>query len=186
MAGATPGASGGGSQATGGPTERIDSSSRSSGSTAPQSPNMPAFDPANSADAASLADNPMVKEMMNNPEMMRMAMQMMNGGQGQGGSAGAPNPTQLQEMMKNPSMQNMLSNPEMLAQSVNMMKNNPAMLEMLRKQMPGVEPETLVRGLEWLAALARYIAYARSFFSNKLIQLSFVLAFIGILFWYFG
>ena len=133
-----------------------------------------------------MMNNPMVKEMMNNPEMMKMAMEMMNGGQGQGGPAGVPNPQAMQDMMKNPSMQNMLGNPEMLAQSVAMMKNNPAMLEMLQKQMPGVQPETLVRGLEWLATLARCYAYARSFFSNKLIQLSFLLAFIGILFWYFG
>ena len=130
-------------------------------------------------------DNPMVKEMMNNPEMMKMAMNMMGGGQGQGGS-GAPNPEAMQEMMKNPSMQNMLRNPDMLSQSVAMMKSNPAMLDMLQKQMPGVQPETLVRGLDWLATLARWYARFVNFFSNKLIQLSFLLAFIGILFYYFG
>ena len=144
---------------------------------------MPPIDPAN---PTAMMDNPMVKEMMNNPEMMKMAMGMMGGGQGQGGSAGAPNPEAMQEMMKNPSMQNMLRNPEMLAQSIAMMKNNPAMLEMLQKQMPGVQPETLVRGLEWLGWLARCYAYARSFFLNKLIQLAFLGAFIAILFWYFG
>jgi hypothetical protein len=29
-----------------------------------------------------MMNNPMVKEMMNNPEMMNMAMNMMGGGQG--------------------------------------------------------------------------------------------------------
>ena len=131
-----------------------------------------------------MANNPMFKEMMNNPEMMKMAMNMMNGGQGQGG--GMPDPSKMQDMMKNPSMQNLLSNPDMLTQSINMMKSNPAMLDMLQKQMPGVDPSTLVRGLEWLSTLARYYSSARSACSSKLVQLSLLLVFLGALFWKFG
>jgi len=67
-----------------------------------------------------------------------------------------------------------------------MMKSNPAMLEMLRKQIPGVEPETLVKGLEWLSTLARYYSNARNFCSSKLVQLSLLLVFLGALFWKFG
>lgn len=147
-------------QASSSGTEQINSSSSATG--AP-----PATDPSMPPDMAAMANNPMVKEMMNNPEMMKMAMNMMNGGNGQGG--GMPDPAAMQNLMGNPSMQNMLSNPEMLTQSINMMKSNPAMLDMLRKQIPGVEPETLVRGLEWLSTLARYYANARSFCSSKLV-----------------
>lgn len=51
---------------------------------------------------AAMADNPMVKEMMNNPEMMKMAMNMMNGGGGEGGAM--PDPAAMQGLMGNPSM----------------------------------------------------------------------------------
>ena len=135
---------------------------------------------------AAMMNNPMVKEMMNNPEMMKAAMNMMNGGQGQGGGAGMPDAAGMQEMMQNPSMQNLLSNPEMITQGINMVKGNPAMLEMLSKQIPGVQPETLVKGLEWLASLARYYSNARSFCSSKLVQLGFLVVFLGVLFRYFG
>lgn len=57
----------------------------------------------------------------------------------------------------------------MLTQAVNMMKNNPAMMEMMQKQMPGIDQNTLVRGMEWLASIASYYAKARNFFSNKLV-----------------
>lgn len=48
----------------------------------PPTSSSPAFDPSNPPDMASMMDNPMFKEMMNNPEMMKMAMDMMNGSQG--------------------------------------------------------------------------------------------------------
>ena len=43
--------------------------------------------------------------------------------------------------MNNPSMGKMLENPEMLTNAVNMMKTNPAMVEMMCKQIPEVSPE---------------------------------------------
>jgi hypothetical protein len=45
----------------------------------------------------------------------------------------------MQDMMKNPSLAGMLNNPEMIETCLNMLKSNPAMLEMLQKQMPGVD-----------------------------------------------
>lgn len=66
--------------------------------------------------------------------------------------------------MKNPSMAGMLNNPEMLEASINMMKNNPAMLDMMSKQLGGVQKETMIKGLEWLSSLARYYSNTRSFF----------------------
>ena len=65
-------------------------------------------------------NNPALKEMMNNPETLKAAMNMMNG---QG------DPSSMQNMMKNPSMQNILSNPEMMTNAIQMMKTNPAMLD---------------------------------------------------------
>jgi hypothetical protein len=129
-----------------------------------------------------MMNNPMVKEMMNNPEMMKMAMNMM-GGNAQGSGA---NPEAMQNMMKNPSMQNLLNNPDMLTQGINMMKSNPAMLDMLSKQIPGVAPETIVRGLDWLASLAQYYSKTRTFFANKYVQLAIMLAIVSAVFWYFG
>jgi hypothetical protein len=67
-----------------------------------------------------MMNNPALKEMMNNPETLKQAMNAMNG---QG------DPAAMQNMMKNPSMQNLLNNPEMINNAVNMMKSNPAMLD---------------------------------------------------------
>ena len=78
-----------------------------------------------------MMNNPMVKEMMNNPDMMKQAMDMMNGGQGAAGGQ----PPDMQNLMKNPSMSNLMSNPAMLSQAVGMLKSNPAMMEMMQKQM---------------------------------------------------
>ena len=75
-------------------------------------------------------NNPMMKEMMNNPEAIKMAMDMMKGQQP--GGAGA-NPEDMKKAMENPSLQGMLNNPEMLSTSINMLKSNPAMLEMMSK-----------------------------------------------------
>ena len=46
----------------------------------------------------------------------------------------------MKDMMANPSMAKMMENPDMLKNAVNMVKSNPAMLEMMAKQMPGVDP----------------------------------------------
>merc|ERR1719263_1672228 len=86
--------------------------------------------------------------------------------QGQGGAA---DPNQMSELMKNPSMEKMLQNPEMISNCINMVKSNPAMMEMMAKQMPGVDPATMVKGLEWMASLAGYYASTRRFFANKFV-----------------
>ncbi len=67
-----------------------------------------------------MMNNPAIKEMMNNPETLKQAMNAMNG---QG------NPAAMQDMMKNPSMQNLMNNPDMINNAINMMKSNPAMLD---------------------------------------------------------
>lgn len=65
-------------------------------------------------------------------------------------------------------MEKMLQNPEMIANCVNMVKSNPAMMEMMAKQ-TGVDPSTMVKGLEWMATLAGYYASTRRFFANKFV-----------------
>ena len=118
--------------------DQIDSSSRPQAHQAPP-PQMPAGMPdMSNMNMQEMMNNPMVKEMMNNPETMRAAMNMMNaGGQGQGG---AMNQQSMKEMMENPSMSKLLQNPEMIKNAIDMVKSNPAMMEMMAKQMPGVDP----------------------------------------------
>ena len=67
-----------------------------------------------------------------------------------------------------------------------MMKTNPMVLEMLQKQMPGVAPETIVKGLDWLASIAIYYGKTRTFFANKYVQLVMMIAIVYAVFWYFG
>lgn len=102
-------------------------------------------------------------------------MKMMNGG-------AAADPDAMKNMMQSPSMQNILKNPEMLEQSINMVKNNPAMLEMMSKQMPEVDPKTMVKGLEWLASLAKFYSRARNVCQNKLVQASLIFIMIYLIF----
>lgn len=117
---------------------------------------------------AEMMNNPMVKEMMNNPETMKAAMNMMGGGAGQG-QGGGMNPDKMQDMMKNPSMDKIMQNPEFMSNAVEMIKSNPAMLEMMAKQIPGVAPETLVTGLEYMTSAAKAYTKVRNFFASKFV-----------------
>lgn len=103
-------------------------------------------------DMGDLMNNPMVKNMMNNPEMMKMAAEMMGGG---GPAGGMPDPSKMQEMMKDPSMAKMLDNPDFLAQTVGMLKNPMAksQLEGLTKQ-SGLAPDTIIKMLEYCVSMA--------------------------------
>lgn len=165
--------------------EQIDSSSRSSAAatTAPAAAPAAAANPFGGAGMPNMEEmmnNPMVKDMMSNPETMKMMQNMM---QGQGG---AGDPAQMSEMMKNPNMATMLQNPEMISNCINMVKSNPAMMEMVAKQMPGVDPQTVVKGLEWMAALAGYYATVRRFFANKFVQLSIIALVVSLIWRWFG
>ena len=57
---------------------------------------------------------------------------------------------------------------------------------MLRQQMPGVDPDTMMKGLEWLSSIANYYAKTRNFFGNKFIQLAIILTLIAAVFYFFG
>ena len=125
-------------------------------------------------------NNPIVKEMMNNPETMRNMMNMM-GNQGQGG----PSAEGMQEMMKDPSIKNMMKNPEAISSMLNMVKSNPALKETLSKQI-GIEPDQLDKGLGLLKSILGAYTSVRNFFANKVVQLSLLLLVIYIFFRYFG
>lgn len=109
---------------------------------------------------AEMMNNPMVQEMMNNPEMMKAAMDMMQGQQGQ--------PT-AEALKANPTLMGMLKNPEMIKASINMMKSNPAMLEMVSKQMPGVDPQSMLTALDYLSRMADWYVSAANLFRHKLV-----------------
>lgn len=84
-----------------------------------------------------MMNNPMVKEMMNNPEMIKMAYSMMGAQGGQPGQAGGmPDPSKMQEMMQNPSISKFIDNPEFLSSTVQMLKNPAArpQVEAIAKQ----------------------------------------------------
>jgi len=52
----------------------------------------------NMGDMGDMMNNPMFKEMMNNPEMMKQAMSMMNGGAPGAGGTGSTGAEQQQAM----------------------------------------------------------------------------------------
>ena len=74
----------------------------------------------------------------------------------------------------------------MLTQAVNMFKSNPAMMDMMQKQMPGVDQATLIKGLEWLSSIAGYYSKTKNLLSNKFVQLGLILTVISIVFYFFG
>lgn len=84
----------------------------------------------NLGDFASLLNNPeimgMAQQMMQNPMFMNMAQGMMRG-QGQG-SAGAP--PDLNDLLNNPDIQNMMQDPQVQQVAANL-RNNPEMMDQL-------------------------------------------------------
>ena len=60
--------------------------------------------------------------MMNNPEFIKMAQQMMGNMGGQGG-AGMPDMSKMQDLMKDPSLSKLIDNPEALQSVLSMIKN---------------------------------------------------------------
>lgn len=87
-------------------------------------------------------------------------------------------------MLNNPAVTDMLKNPEMMKNMMTMVKNNPAMQEMLAKQ-TGMKPEDMVRNMERVQSVFNGFMTVRETCSNKLVQLSLILVFIGVVYRYF-
>ena len=90
----------------------------------------------------------------------------------------------MQEAMKNPGMKQMFENPEMIKSAIKMMQDNPAMIDMIRKQVPGASEDSIKRGLKILGTLAEYYMISKRFFSHKLVQLSLVAVLIFVVYRY--
>ena len=134
------------------------------------------------ANPADMMNNPMVQEMMKNPEMIKMAQQMMMGGQG-----GAPNPSAMQDMMKNPSMAKMLDNPEFLKSTVSMLKSPMArpQVEQMAKQV-NMNPDTLISVLDWMASAAVAFSKVKRVVTNPIIYYGLITLIVSYLLFWFG
>jgi len=102
---------------------------------------------------------------------------------GQGGGLSGPD---MQKAMNNPDMKQMFNNPEMIKNAINMMKDNPAMIEMIKTQIPGASEDTIRRGLRILSSLAEYYMISKRFFSHKLVQASLLALFIYVVYRWIG
>lgn len=145
----------------------------------PNMGNMPGM-PDNMAD---MMNNPMVQEMMNNPEMIKMAQQMM--GNMAGGSGATPDPTKMQEMMKNPSMAKMLDNPEFLDTTLNMLKSPMArpQVEQMAKQM-NISPENMIKVLEWLVTAGKAFKKVKTVVTNPIVKYGLIVLVLSyVLYW---
>lgn len=110
----------------------------------------------------NMMENPMMKQMMANPDFMKQAGSMMNGG--------GMNMSSMQDMMKNPSLQGLVSNPDFLSNALNMMKdpNNKGMLEAMGMQHKGVNVGAFVKVLEVLVKLSQGYRKVKSILAHKL------------------
>ena len=138
---------------------------------------------------ADMMNNPMVQEMMKNPEMIKMAQQMMGsmGGNQPGAAAPMPDANKMQEMMQNPSISKFIDNPEFLHSTVQMLKNPGArgQVEMISKQ-ANMNPDTLIKVLEFLVNCAFGMKKAKNFFGNPIIKYGLLFLVLSLVLKWFG
>lgn len=91
---------------------------------------------------------------------------------------------QIKEMAENPMVKQMMSDPKAMQNYVDMIKSNPAMMEQMCKQQ-GITKEQLDQQLNTMTSMMGYYHTANSVCTNKLVQLSFVLIIIGLIYRYF-
>ena len=123
-------------------------------------------------------NNPMMQQMLNNPDLMKHAASMMGGG--------GMDPSGMQSMMQNPSLQGMMSNPDFLTNTVNMLKNNKGMLDMMQKQNPGMNVNLLLKGLQGVSLVARAYQAIKRAWSYVFVRLAVFGLFMVLVANYFG
>ena len=123
-----------------------------------------------------------MQEMMKNPEMIKMAQQMMGGGGG-GFDPSKMDPSKMQNMMS-PEMKGMMTDPDFLRNTLNMLKSpmGRPQVEQMAKQM-NVNPDTMLWGLEWLLRLfifwKRLTSNPIIFYGLIVLILSYILYWLG-------
>nr|BAB14539.1 unnamed protein product [Homo sapiens] len=80
---------------------------------------------------SQIMENPLVQDMMSNPDLMRHMIMA--------------NPQMQQLMERNPEISHMLNNPELMRQTMELARNPAMMQEMMRNQ----DPESLLRADSW-------------------------------------
>jgi len=131
---------------------------------------------------ADMMNNPMVQQMMQNPEMIKMAQSMMGGG---GMDPSKMDPTKMQEMFsKDPNMKKMMSDPDFLSNTLNMLKSpmGRPQVEQMASQM-NMSADTLLTMLTWLLKIymfyRRIVSNAIVFYGLIVLILSYILYWLG-------
>ena len=128
----------------------------------------------------NMMNNPMVQQMMANPDLMRQAASMMGGG-----AAGGLDPNAMQNMMQNPSMKNLLGNPDMISSALGMMKD-PAMMNMMKQQNPNLNVDMMVKALDVLASCASAYKKVKTAWSNIFVRLAVFGLLVALISYFFG
>ena len=98
-----------------------------------------------------------------------------------------PDTSKMQEMMQDPSLSKLIENPDFLHSTIQMLKQPMArpQVEAIAKQ-TGMNPDTLIKVLEFLVNCAYGMKRAKTFFTNPIIKyglmfliLSLVLKWLG-------
>jgi len=113
--------------------------------------------------------NPMMQEMLKNPDLMKQAAAMMGGGE-------------------NKSLAGMVQNPEFLDNALRMIKDprNKAMLDMMKQQNPNMNVDMVVKALEGVNKLAACYRALRNAWNNVLVRLLFFGFIVLLIAYYFG
>ncbi|CDW87647.1 tpr domain containing protein [Stylonychia lemnae] len=129
---------------------------------------------------SNMMNNPMVQQMMQNPDMMRQAQQMMSGGN--------MDPSKMQDMMQNPSMKNLMSNPDMISNALNMMKDprNKGMLDMMKQQNPNLNVDMMMKAIDVLAKVASTYKRVKSAWANIYVRLTVFALLVAIIAYFWG
>ena len=108
-----------------------------------------------------MLNNPLYKKIVKDKNVIKMAEKMMAGTKG----GKMPDLSAMGDLMKNPTMEHVAKNPEVLQQGVKFMKENPAAREALGATLPkGVNPDTAINALEWVAWLTVTYSKLKKYF----------------------